>query len=174
MGQESVGVTERIVLCDSILYNALLADSCTEPIAEDVTIEGYLLYIVEQWACSRENSTPLITVYTGNPNNVIKASVLAFRGQENDSELWSRLKVELEQNYASPRQTPHGILYVVSLPDFPSALNLILVADGAIDDHRDDFIVNENFRRMGCSGRSALTLTPPRWVLLFQINLLIL
>jgi hypothetical protein len=42
-------------------------------------------------------------------------------------------------------------------------LNVVPVPDGNVDGHREEFIVNENLRRMGCTGRSALTLKPPSY-----------
>lgn len=50
---------------------------------------------------------------------------------------------------------------VTNLSHLPSALTVIAVPDGDVLGHKDDFVVNENLKRMGCSGRSALTLTSP-------------
>lgn len=50
---------------------------------------------------------------------------------------------------------------VTNLSGFPSALTVIPVPDGDIKDHREDFIVNENLKRLGCSGRSGLSLAQP-------------
>jgi hypothetical protein len=47
------------------------------------------------------------------------------------------------------------------LSSFPSALTVIPVPDGEIKKHRTDFIVNENLKRLGCSGRSGLNLAVP-------------
>lgn len=56
---------------------------------------------------------------------------------------------------------------MTNLSSFPSALNVVAVPDGCVDAHREEFIVNENLRRMGCTGRSALTLDPPT----YQLNI---
>lgn len=50
---------------------------------------------------------------------------------------------------------------VTNLSSFPSALTVIPVPDGDVKRHREDFIVNEDLKRMGCSGRSALSLSTP-------------
>lgn len=50
---------------------------------------------------------------------------------------------------------------VTNLSSFPSALTVISVPDGDIKAHREAFIVNEDLKRMGCSGRSGMTLTDP-------------
>lgn len=50
---------------------------------------------------------------------------------------------------------------VTNLSSFPSALTVILVPDGDIRAHRQAFIVNENLKRLGCSGRSGMTLAEP-------------
>lgn len=50
---------------------------------------------------------------------------------------------------------------VTNLSHLPSDLTVIAVPDGDVLSHQDDFVVNENLKRMGCSGRIALTLTSP-------------
>ena len=50
---------------------------------------------------------------------------------------------------------------VTNLSSFPSALTVIPVPDGDIRKHRQLFLVNEDLKRLGCSGRSGLTLTAP-------------
>lgn len=54
-----------------------------------------------------------------------------------------------------------GTLMVTNLSGFPSALTVIAVPDGDVKKHREDFIVNENLKRLGCSGRAGLNLSPP-------------
>lgn len=50
---------------------------------------------------------------------------------------------------------------ITNLSSFPSSLTVIPVPDGDVRKHRQDFIVNEDLKRLGCSGRSGLTLTDP-------------
>ena len=50
---------------------------------------------------------------------------------------------------------------VTNLSGFPSALTVVPVPEGNIIKHRVDFVVNENLKRMGCSGRAGLHLSPP-------------
>lgn len=82
-----------------------------------------------------------------------------------DEESWSpRFRVyfkAVSQFHARQKDTELGILMVTNLSSFPSALTVIPVPEGDIRKHREDFIVNENLRRLGCSGRSGLTLTAP-------------
>ena len=54
-----------------------------------------------------------------------------------------------------------GTLMVTNLSRFPSALTVVAVPDGDVRKHREDFIVNENLKRLGCSGRAGLNLSPP-------------
>ncbi|KAG7100803.1 Protein STB6 like protein [Verticillium longisporum] len=54
-----------------------------------------------------------------------------------------------------------GELMVTNLSSFPSALTVIPVPDGDIRTHRKLFIVNEDLKRLGCSGRSGMSLTDP-------------
>ena len=53
------------------------------------------------------------------------------------------------------------MLMVTNLSSFPSALTVIPVPDGDVKKHREDFIVNEDLKRLGCSGRSGLSLAAP-------------
>lgn len=50
---------------------------------------------------------------------------------------------------------------VTNLSSFPSVLTVIPVPDGDVKKHREDFIVNENLKRLGCSGRAGLSLANP-------------
>jgi hypothetical protein len=50
---------------------------------------------------------------------------------------------------------------VTNLSGFPSSLTVIAVPDGDLKAHRSDFFVNEDLKRLNCSGRVGLTLTPP-------------
>lgn len=53
------------------------------------------------------------------------------------------------------------MLMVTNLSTFPSSLTVIPVPGGDIRSHREDFIVNENLKRLGCSGRSGLSMATP-------------
>lgn len=125
-------------------------------------LKGYELYIVEQWACSRVHPTFIITTYTGDQNHSVLVGVLGVPTNEED---WSpRLRVyfkAVSQFHARPKETPLGMLMVTNLSSFPSALTVIPVPDGDVRKHREDFIVNENLKRLGCSGRSGMSLSPP-------------
>lgn len=123
---------------------------------------GYELYLVEQWACSRLSPTLVIVTYTGDPKSSVVVGVLSVPADEDE---WSpRLKVyfkALQIYHARPKETELGELMVTNLSSFPSALTVIFVPDGDIKRHRQAFIVNEDLKRTGCSGRSGMTLSDP-------------
>jgi hypothetical protein len=125
-------------------------------------LQGYELYLVEQWACSRVHPTFVITTYTGDANHNVIVGVL---GVPTDEEQWSpRLRVyfkAISQYHARPKDTPLGMIMVTNLSSFPSALTVIPVPDGDVKKHREDFIVNEDLKRLGCSGRSGMSLSTP-------------
>lgn len=125
-------------------------------------VSGYELYIVEQWACSRIHPTFVIATYTGDPSHSVLVGILAVPADENT---WSdRLRVyykAVAQYHARLRDTPLGSMMVTNLSSFPSALTVIPVPDGDVKKHREDFIVNENLKRLGCSGRAGLSLANP-------------
>ncbi|PHH91637.1 hypothetical protein CDD83_10923 [Cordyceps sp. RAO-2017] len=152
----------NLVFPDPIAFRFLEEDSCVEVVERRSVLRGYELYIVEQWACSRKSPTLVIATYTGDETHTIAVGVLAV---PEDETLWSaRLRVYLkaaQQHHARPKKTELGELLVTNLSSFPSALSVISVPDGDVHEHRSLFIVNEDLKRLGCSGRSGLTLTEP-------------
>ena len=137
-------------------------DLSTRVLKRRSELVGYEVYIVEQWACSRVDPTFVITTFTGLPHHKVSVGVLGVPTNENE---WSpRLRVYLKaiaKFHARKKETPLGTLMVTNLSGFPSALNVIAVPGGDVRSHREDFIVNENLKRLGCSGRAGMTLTAP-------------
>lgn len=74
---------------------------------------------------------------------------------------------ELRRDGAKPRQTPLGLIMTTSLAHFRSDLNIVRIPGGNFLNDRDTLYVNINLLRLGCSGRTALTLDPPRYVVFF-------
>ena len=104
----------------------------------------------------------MITTYTGLPQHRVFVGVLSV---PTDESVWSpRLRVYLKAIsgfHARKKETPLGILMVTNLSGFPSALTVITVPGGDVKSQRENFMVNENMKRLGCSGRAGLTLLPP-------------
>lgn len=50
---------------------------------------------------------------------------------------------------------------ISNLSAFPSSLTVIPVPDGDLRRHREEFFVNENLKRLGCSGRVGIQLATP-------------
>ena len=153
----------KLVFSDPVAFRYLEEDPATTVLERRRRLEGYELYAVEQWACSRIHPTFMIATYTGDPSHSILVGVLSIPIDEN---LWStRMKVYFKavaQFHAREKETPLGTLMVTNLSGFPSALTVIAVPDGDVKKHREDFIVNENLKRMGCSGRASMNLQYPQ------------
>lgn len=153
----------RLVFTDPVAFRYLEEDESTTVLARRHKLEGYELYVVEQWVCSRTHPTFTICTYTGDSSHVILVNVLSVPLEQ---KLWSkRLKIYLDavsQSYARERETPLGMLLVTNLSGLPSSLNVVAVPGGDVKRHREDFIVNENLKRMGCAGRAALSLQYPQ------------
>lgn len=153
---------QRFVLNDPVAFRYLEEDPSTTTLERRKELQGYECYIVEQWTTSRTHPTFVITTYTGDPAHSIVVGVLSVPTDESQ---WSpRLRVyfkALNQYHARRRDTPLGTLMVTNLSAFPSSLTVIPVPDGDLRKHRFDFFVNENLKRLGCSGRTGLTLVPP-------------
>jgi hypothetical protein len=154
---------KRLVFADPVAFRYLEEDPATDAIERWRRLEGYEMYVVEQWACSRSHPTFIICTYTGDPSHSILVNVLAV---PSDESTWSqRLQIYFQavsQYHAKDKDTPLGQLMVTNLSGFPSALTVIPVPDGDVRKHREDFIVNEDLKRMGCSGRGAINLQRPQ------------
>lgn len=125
-----------------------------------LTLDGYETYIVEQWACERKLNRCIIS-YTGNPDHHIKVYQIELA---EDSELWPEVAQlyieELHNLHLKPKDTDCGMVYVTNLLSFPSNLKLVPIPDGGdMAKSMDLFVANENMRRMGCSGRSVLSIS---------------
>lgn len=153
---------QRFVFTDPVALRYLEEDPSTDVLHRRATLQGYEIYIVEQWACSRVHPTFVISTYTGDPSHTVVVGVLSV---PTDESTWSpRLRMyfdAVKQYHARKKETPLGTVMVTDLNSFPSALTVIPVSEGDIKKHREDFIVNENLKRLGCTGRAGLKLQPP-------------
>lgn len=154
---------KRLVFADPVAFRYLEEDPATDAIERWRRLEGYEIYLVEQWACSRTHPTFIICTYTGDPSHSILVNVLSV---PSDETTWSpRLQIyfqAISQYHAKEKDTPLGSLMVTNLSAFPSSLTVIPVPKGDVRKHREDFIVNEDLKRMGCAGRGAINLQPPQ------------
>ena len=153
---------QRLVFTDPVAFRYLEEDPSTVVLDRRRRLEGYEIYVVEQWACSRVHPTFVICTYTGDPSHSVLVGVL---GVPTNERTWSpRLKVyfkAISQYHARRKETPIGTLMVTNLSGFPSALTVVAIPDGDVKQHREDFIVNENLKRMGCAGRAGLNIQYP-------------
>ncbi|KAF7191037.1 Protein STB2 [Pseudocercospora fuligena] len=156
------GGHQPFVLTDPVAFRYLEEDASTQVLERRRELRGYECYIVEQWTTSRVHPTFMITNYTGDDKDIVVVDVLSV---PTDEHAWSpRLRVyfkALNQYHARRRETPLGVLMVTNLSGFPSSLAIIPVPDGDVRRHRFDFFVNEDLKRLGCSGRVGLTLAQP-------------
>ncbi|KAK6063061.1 sin3 complex subunit [Seiridium cupressi] len=152
----------HVVFADPVAFRYLEEDPCVSVVERRGLLRGYELYLVEQWACSRQSPTLVLVTYTGDQRHSVVVGVLSV---PEDETTWPpRLRVyfgALQKYHARPKDTTLGQLMVTNLSSFPSALTVIPVPDGDIRKHRQGFIVNENLKRLGCSGRSGMTLSEP-------------
>ena len=152
----------RLVTPDPAAFRYLEEDPSTVVLERRRRLHGYELFFVEQWGCSRVHPTFCITTYTGLEQHSIVVGVLSI---PTDEKIWSpRLRVYLNaitKYHARKKETSLGTLMVTNLSGLPSALTVIPVPDGDIKRHREDFVVSENLKRLGCSGRAGINIAPP-------------
>lgn len=154
---------QQFVFSDPVAFRYLEEDPATVVLDRRQRLQGYEIYVVEQWACSRIHPTFIISTYTGDSTHFILVGVLSV---PKDETIWSsRLTVyfkAMSEYHARKKETPLGVLMVTNLSGFPSSLTVIPVPDGDIRKHRKDFIVNENLKRLSCAGRAGLNLQNPQ------------
>ncbi|KAI1323538.1 hypothetical protein F5Y16DRAFT_383471 [Xylariaceae sp. FL0255] len=152
----------NVAIPDPIALAYLEEDKSVIIVERKAELRGYELYLVEQWACSRELPTSVIVTYTGDERHTVIVGVLSVPA---DDKVWSpRLRIyfkTIQQYHARPKYTDFGELMVTNLSSFPSALTVIAVPGGNIKEQRKTFTVNEDLKRLGCSGRSGMTLSEP-------------
>ncbi|EAW08285.1 putative Sin3 complex subunit (Stb2) [Aspergillus clavatus NRRL 1] len=153
---------QKLVFTDPVALRYLEEDPSTIVLHRRLVLQGYEVYIVEQWACSRIHPTFVITTYTGDPKHTVSVGVLSV---PTDESTWSpRLKLyfnAVTQYQARKKETPLGTVMVTDLSSFPSALTVIPVPEGDVTRHKEDFVVNENLKRLSCAGRAGLKLQHP-------------
>ncbi|TDL29498.1 hypothetical protein BD410DRAFT_833795 [Rickenella mellea] len=130
-----------------------------EVVQDELVIDGYQIYAVEKWIAQRTRPVTLLTIYTGDPKDKITVTVLSppFALPEAEAE-WERGLKSLRRDGARPRETEHGVIMTTSLANFRSDYTIVLIPDGNFLAHRERLYANINLLRMGCAGRSALTL----------------
>jgi len=130
----------------------------------DVLITGYQLYAVEKWIVERNRPVSLLVVYTGDPTHTITLTALQPSPHISQSDAlaqWDQAILHLRADGAKPKQTSDGVLMVTSLAHFRSDFTIVHIPDGNFLAVKDQLYTNINLLRMGCSGRSALTLDDP-------------
>ncbi|GAO15255.1 hypothetical protein UVI_02006570 [Ustilaginoidea virens] len=152
----------RLALPDPLAFRFLEEDACTNVVERRRVLGGYELYLVEQWTCSRQSPIITVATFTGDERHSIVVGIMSI---PKDQALWSaRLRLYFKissQHNARPKETELGELMITNLSSFPSALTVIAVPQGDVRRYRHMFIVNEDLKRLGCSGRSGLALTDP-------------
>ncbi|KZT71574.1 hypothetical protein DAEQUDRAFT_763797 [Daedalea quercina L-15889] len=150
-----------------------------EIVEEQVELTGYQIYAVEKWVVERRRPVIVLTVFTGDPQHKIVVTALAPSSSLSPSEAqteWDQALRHLRSEGARPRDTGFGTLMVTSLANFRSDYTIVHIPRGNFLEVREQLYTNINLLRMGCSGRSALTLEEPsdttkdRFILMYHIS----
>ncbi|KAJ6485040.1 hypothetical protein C8R47DRAFT_1217080 [Mycena vitilis] len=132
-------------------------------VADRRELEGYQIYAVEKWIVERDRPVTVLTVYTGDPAHKITVTALSPAAGLSPAEAtaeWDKAILHLRRD-ARPKETPHGVVLATSLAHFRSDYTIVNIPSGDFLQARDQLYTNINLLRMGCSGRSALTLEEP-------------
>jgi hypothetical protein len=154
--------TTHILIPDPQASRFLAHDPSIKIVDQNRYLEGYELYIVEQWACSRSDPTSVITAFSGQSAHRIKVDLLSIPQHEKD---WGQrlhwYTQFLRKFDARTRKTELGIILTSTLASLPPSLTTILIPDGEVLRHRLDFYINENLKRLQCLGRVGISLSKP-------------
>ncbi|KAI0695729.1 hypothetical protein BC835DRAFT_1272898 [Cytidiella melzeri] len=135
-----------------------------EVVEEQIELSGYQIYAVEKWVVDRHRPVTVLTVLTGDPSHKIMVTalspLLSLTTIEAQAE-WEKAIHQLRRDGARPKETKHGVIMVTSLANFRSDFTIVHIPGGNYLDIREQLYTNINVLRMGCSGRSALTLEEP-------------
>ncbi|KAF9646031.1 hypothetical protein BDM02DRAFT_3148177 [Thelephora ganbajun] len=137
---------------------------CRFELLEELELEGYQIYAVEKWVVERTRPITVLTVYTGDPKHKVTVTALSPAGSLTHPEAqveWEKAVQVLRRDGARPKETDRGTLMVTSLANFRSDFTIVQIPDGNYLHAREQLWTNINLLRMGCSGRSALTLQKP-------------
>ncbi|KAK7695822.1 hypothetical protein QCA50_000460 [Cerrena zonata] len=142
-----------------------IGGGCRFEVVEDqLELEGYQIYAVEKWVAERRRPVTVLTVYTGNPKHRIIVTVLSPSSTLLPAEQmaeWDKAIYQLRRDGAKPRETDKGTVMITSLANFRSDYTIVHIPRGNFLDIREQLYANIDVLRMGCSGRSALTLEEP-------------
>ncbi|KAL3232777.1 Protein STB6 [Nakaseomyces bracarensis] len=141
------------------LYN-LGIESCEDLNYEEIKVSGFEIYIVEQWIAERKLSA-LITSYTGNTQDIITAVKVVMN---KDPHLWPkpfRRYYEELAKFAQPKFVNKGCIFVTNLSTISSKLLLQHVECGDLRNVWHHFKTNFDLKKLHCTGRSVLLLSPP-------------
>ncbi|KAL6309539.1 hypothetical protein BKA93DRAFT_722828 [Sparassis latifolia] len=135
-----------------------------EVVEEQIELEGFQIFAVERWVVERRRPVTALTVLTGEPSH--KITVTALSPQSSLSQVdaateWDNAIRELRREGARAKETDKGTLMVTSLANFRSDYTIVHIPRGNFLLVREQLYTNINILRMGCSGRSALTLEEP-------------
>ncbi|EIW61941.1 uncharacterized protein TRAVEDRAFT_70176 [Trametes versicolor FP-101664 SS1] len=135
-----------------------------EVVEEQLELEGFQIYAVEKWVVARKRPILVLTVYTGDPKHKITVTALSLLPSLSAADAqvaWDSAIRALRRDGARPKETDKGVLMVTSLANFRSDYTIVNVPSGNFLDVREQLYTNVNLLRMGCGGRSALTLEEP-------------
>ncbi|CAG8438109.1 564_t:CDS:10 [Ambispora leptoticha] len=151
------------VFCERKSTNTLARECNIPGICTEQVLEGYQIYIVEQWVSDRKKPYNTVTIFTGNAEHKVKVCVINLdkdKLQPYPKKI-QQLFDSLEQDNTRPKDTTFGTIMVTNLSTLPSSLNTVLVPDGDYELNIGNFYINLNLRKMGCSHRRALSLAEP-------------
>ncbi|KAH9938141.1 uncharacterized protein B0H18DRAFT_1099992 [Fomitopsis serialis] len=149
-----------------------------EIVEEQIELAGYQIYAVEKWVVERRRPVIVLTVFTGDPQHKILVTALSPSSSLSPSEAqteWDQALRHLRSEGARPKDIGLGTLMVTSLANFRSDYTIVHIPRGNFLEVREQLYTNINLLRMGCSGRSALTLEEPsdttkdRFILMYHI-----
>ncbi|KAH7887723.1 hypothetical protein F5I97DRAFT_2011196 [Phlebopus sp. FC_14] len=134
-----------------------------EIVVERMELTGYQVYAVEKWIVERTRPVTVLTLMHDSVQITVTAlsPMATMTYPEAVAEFKAAIQHLRKQDGARPKEVPQGTLMVTSLAHFRSDYTIVHIPDGDFLAVQERLYSNINLLRMGCSGRSAVTLEDP-------------
>lgn len=144
------------------IYNLNKANPFHGIVYNEVTIDGFELYLVENWVAQRRLCS-IITSYTGNSQDTIHGIEIVL---PSDYDHWPPvLKNYYDEliKFSQPKYNDkfQCILFITNLSTIPLSLHILHIENGDLRSVWLNFKINFNLKSMDCLGRSSNLLVEP-------------
>lgn len=142
--------------------------------AEEVILNGYALFAIDKWVVDRQKLVKTVVAFSSEEHAQISTYRLVPRDTLSDEEAEQELEDiahRLRKDGARPIETSQGdIIMITSLPSLRTDVQTVFIPQGDYQQIKENLYVNINLKRLGCGGRSSLSLDTPSDAVEYKFN----